>query len=141
MTNAEGGSRPCTVSVCRGCCCGTRRKHPDIDHAWQLERLRAAAGDSAGVVSVRTTDCLDACAVSNVVVVSPSAEGRRGGGRNTWLGLVNDDARLEELITWISTGGPGVAPLPPVLELLVIDPPRRATGPASPKRGSLRTRR
>ncbi|HLL37224.1 MAG TPA: hypothetical protein VK545_25790, partial [Streptomyces sp.] len=50
--------RPCTLVVCRGCCCGNARKHPGTDHAWQLERLRAAAADSGGRFTVRTTDCL-----------------------------------------------------------------------------------
>ncbi|WP_240553683.1 (2Fe-2S) ferredoxin domain-containing protein, partial [Streptomyces niveiscabiei] len=63
---------PCTVVVCRGCCCGDRRKHPGFDHAWQLDRLRASAAASGGTFTVRTTDCLGPCDQANVLVVQPS---------------------------------------------------------------------
>ena len=92
--------RPCTVVVCRGCCCGNRSKHPGTDHAWQLDRLRAAGAEHG--FQVRTTDCLGPCDQANVLVVQPSAAGRRAGG------------------------GPGLADPPTTLELQFIRPPRDA---------------
>ncbi|MGQ0623207.1 MAG: (2Fe-2S) ferredoxin domain-containing protein [Sporichthyaceae bacterium] len=115
--------RPCTGSLCRGCCCGTRRKHPDTDHAWQLERLLAAARTCGGQVEVRATECLDYCAAGNIIVINPSGVGRAHGAKPVWLGFVLDDARLEPIIDWVLAGGPGVAPIPPKVDLLVVSPP------------------
>ncbi|WP_443057612.1 (2Fe-2S) ferredoxin domain-containing protein [Streptomyces sp. IBSBF 2806] len=116
--------RPCTLVVCRGCCCGVARKHPGFDHAWQLERLRAAAAASGGGFQVRTTDCLGPCDQANVVVVQPSADGRRAGGRATWVGFAMDDDCTEEILAWATAGGPGLAAPPATLELQFISPPR-----------------
>ncbi|MDX3114106.1 (2Fe-2S) ferredoxin domain-containing protein [Streptomyces scabiei] len=116
--------RPCTLVVCRGCCCGVARKHPGFDHAWQLERLRAAAAASGGGFQVRTTDCLGPCDQANVVVVQPSADGRRAGGRATWVGFAMDDDCTQEILAWATAGGPGVAAPPATLELQFISPPR-----------------
>lgn len=118
--------RPCTLVVCRGCCCGDARKHPGYDHAWQLERLRAAAAASAGRFEVRTTDCLGPCDQANVIVVQPSGAGRRAGGRATWIGFAMDDDCTEEILTWAAAGGPGVATPPAALTLQFISPPRPA---------------
>jgi hypothetical protein len=95
-----------TVTVCRGCCCGTTRKHPGFDHDAQLTRLRELLQDRA---NLRVTDCLGPCEKSNVIVVTPSSQGRGSGGRSTWLGSVLDTAAADELARWISAGGPGVA--------------------------------
>ncbi|MEU3554308.1 hypothetical protein [Streptomyces fragilis] len=112
---------PYRVVVCRDCCCGTS-KVTGVDHAAQIERLRAA-------VPVRISDCLDACDQANVVVVRPSAAGRAAGARPVWLGLVNDPDATEDIAAWVRAGGPGVAPLPDILGLYVFTPPRRrATG-------------
>ncbi|MFF5189179.1 (2Fe-2S) ferredoxin domain-containing protein [Streptomyces sp. NPDC000345] len=119
-------SRPCTLVVCRGCCCGDARKHPGYDHDWQLERLVAAASDAGGAFQVRTTDCLGPCDQANVVVVQPSAAGRRAGGRATWVGFAMDDDCTEEILQWAAAGGPGVAAPPVTLELQFIKPPRDA---------------
>lgn len=107
-------SSPVTVTVCRGCCCGTDTKHPGVDHAAQLVRLREGVGDGG---QVRAVKCLDACAHSNVVVVSPSAEGRRAGGRPVWLGWVLADDMLDEITDWVRAGGPGLADPPGTLDL------------------------
>lgn len=83
--------------VCRGCCCGTARKHPDVDHGEQLQAWRDAAVPS-GVV-VRAVGCLGPCSSSNVVVVrSPGAPTR------TWFGWVLDDDATEAMAAWISHG-------------------------------------
>lgn len=68
----------CTVSVCRGCCCGTE-KIPGLDHSAQLDRLRSTVCTGG---QVRATDCLDDCEHANVIVVQPSAAGRAAGGRH-----------------------------------------------------------
>jgi predicted metal-binding protein len=122
----SGADRPCTLVVCRGCCCGDRRKHPGFDHDWQLELLRAAAADSGGRFAVRTTDCLGPCGQANIVVVQPSAAGRRAGGRAVWVGFAMDDGSTEELVRWAAEGGPGIAEPPVTLELQFIPAPREA---------------
>jgi len=111
------------VTVCRGCCCGTARKHPEVDHEAQLAELTAGIGDAG---RVRVTDCLDACAHSNVVVVGPSANGRRAGARPMWLLGVLDRATVADIVAWVRRGGPGVAEPPPVLDLRVFTPGRKA---------------
>ncbi|MFI6058252.1 (2Fe-2S) ferredoxin domain-containing protein [Streptomyces sp. NPDC051286] len=117
---AQGAPRP-TVSVCRGCCCGTP-KIPDVDHAGQLATLRRSLGE---VATVRAVECLDACEQANVMVVQPSAEGRRAGGRPVWLGLVNDPDAVADIVTWVEAGGPGLADAPDILDLYMFRPSRR----------------
>jgi hypothetical protein len=90
-------SRPPTVSVlvCRGCCCGTS-KHPDVDHAGQLDALRAAtlAQERARLWEV---DCLGPCSSSNVVVV-------RSGTARRWFGQMLDPDDTQLLAAWIEAG-------------------------------------
>jgi predicted metal-binding protein len=114
----------CTLVVCRGCCCGNARKHPGTDHEGQLEVLRAAAAEHG--FRIRTTDCLGPCDQANVIVVGPSAAGRRAGGRPTWVGFATDHDSTEEIVRWTAAGGPGVAEPPVALELQFIDPPKDA---------------
>lgn len=127
MSRRTQKARPATgaalpgVTVCRGCCCGTA-KVPRLDHAAQLADLRAALG---GLATVRPTDCLDACEHANVIVVQPSAEGRRAGGRPVWLGLVNDRDAVADIAAWAEAGGPGLADPPGVLDLYAFQPSRR----------------
>jgi hypothetical protein len=111
-----------TVTLCRGCCCGTLRKHPDVDHAGQVERLREG---TAGAGRVKLSDCLDACAQSTVAVVSPSPEGRRAGGKPVWLLGVLDEDTEDEIVAWVQAGGPGIADPPGMLDLRVFTPARR----------------
>ncbi len=118
---AAGAAARCTVTVCRGCCCGTP-KVPDLDHAAQLTDLR---GSLAGVAEVRPVGCLDACERANVIVVQPSAEGRRAGGRPVWLGQVNDPQAAGDITAWVAAGGPGLAEPPGVLDLYAFSPSRR----------------
>ncbi|AOR37526.1 hypothetical protein BFF78_36005 [Streptomyces fodineus] len=116
--------RPCTLVVCRGCCCGNPRKHPGTDHAWQLDRLRAGAAEHG--FQVRTTDCLGPCDQANVIVVQPSTAGRRAGGRAVWVGFATDDDSTDDLLRWARAGGPGIAEPPATLALQLIRPPREA---------------
>ncbi|MFJ5779180.1 (2Fe-2S) ferredoxin domain-containing protein [Streptomyces sp. NPDC093094] len=122
----SGGVRPCTLVVCRGCCCGDRRKHPGFDHEGQLAVLRAAAAGSGGRFAVRTSDCLGPCGQANVVVVQPSGAGRLAGGRPVWVGFATDDASTDDLVRWAAAGGPGLAEPPLTLELQFVPAPREA---------------
>ncbi|GAA1696808.1 (2Fe-2S) ferredoxin domain-containing protein [Streptomyces yatensis] len=117
---------PCRVTVCRDCCCGSP-KVTGIDHAAQLARLREE-------VPVRVSECLDVCDQANVVVVQPSAAGRAAGGRPVWLGLVNDTDATQDIVAWVAAGGPGVAPLPDILDLYAFSP-RRSASPESTSGG------
>ncbi|GAA1099712.1 (2Fe-2S) ferredoxin domain-containing protein [Nocardiopsis metallicus] len=89
---------------------------PGVDHKAQLARLSAIDDHSARRVPVRTSKCLGICFQANVVVVQPSQEGRAAGGRPVWLGQMTEDKLLDAVDDWIFDGGPGIAPLPAVLE-------------------------
>lgn len=102
----------CLVRVCRECCCGSERKHPGVDHDGLLARLESRA---RGHATVAVSQCLLACDESNVVVVSPSPAGRRSGARPVWIRHVLDEQVVDALVDWVRAGGPGSAPLPPVL--------------------------
>lgn len=130
--------RPCTLVVCRGCCCGNARKHRGFDHAWQLARLEAAARESNGRLAVRTTDCLGPCDQANVIVVQPSGAGRRMGGRATWIGFAMSEDATDDVLRWAADGGPGVAAPPFALELQFIRPPGEARARATGRRGRAR---
>ncbi|MEW2135079.1 (2Fe-2S) ferredoxin domain-containing protein [Streptomyces sp. NPDC005409] len=127
---AAHAERPCTLVVCRGCCCGDPRKNPGSDHAGQLARLREAAAASGGRLAVRTSDCLGPCAQANVIVVQPTTEARRRGARAAWFGWALDDTATDEIIAWAQSGGPGATPVPPTLDLHRIDPPAPTPKPA-----------
>lgn len=127
-TNSKGAdivaldqSKP-TVTMCRGCCCGTTRKHPTFDHEAQVTTLRELL---QGISNFRTTDCLGPCERSNVLVVSPSGQGHRIGGRSTWLGFVLDETAAADIAGWLWDGGPGLAALPAALTPYRFDRPKR----------------
>ncbi|MFJ8958043.1 hypothetical protein ACIRG5_01580 [Lentzea sp. NPDC102401] len=105
------------ITVCRGCCCGTERKHPEVDHDRQLQALRAKLAD------VRVADCLDACEVSNVVVVQPSPAARGAGAKPVWVGSVLDDDAVRGVIDWVDAGGPGLAAPPPSVSTRIVPAP------------------
>ncbi|MFF5074640.1 hypothetical protein ACFY2R_26440 [Micromonospora olivasterospora] len=105
------------MTVCRDCCCGSAGKHPYVDHDAQLRRLRDAL---PAPHRVRVSTCLDLCAQSNLVVVQPNRAARRVGARPVWFGLVLDDAVVDDIADWVRAGGPGVVPLPAVLELSLV---------------------
>jgi (2Fe-2S) ferredoxin len=109
----------CIIRVCRDCCCGTERKHPGVDHDSLLARLEAG---TRGAARVLRSACLLACDASNVLVVTPSRQGRRSGGRPVWVGGVLDDEAVDDVVAWVRSGGPGVAPLPPRLQGRVFPP-------------------
>jgi hypothetical protein len=107
------------VTACRGCCCGTERKHPAVDHAGQLRRLADGVGDRG---RVRTSECLGPCSRSNVVVVAPSPAGRRAGARPWWIRAVLGERLVDGIAAWVAAGGPGVAEVPAEVGDLAFDP-------------------
>ena len=105
--------------LCRGCCCGSERKHPSTDHEQQRRELEAVASEH---VRVRVVDCIDRCARSNVVLVRE----RLGPGRHrdTWFGGVHYRAHTEALARWVAGG---CSDLPTELARLEL-PPRPLGG-------------
>jgi predicted metal-binding protein len=89
------------VLLCRDCCCGTERKHPDVDHAVQEDALRAAAAESGGRV-IRTR-CLGVCEHSNVVVV-------KAAKTTYWFGGVLSAAQTAAVTAFVRSGGGATAP-------------------------------
>jgi hypothetical protein len=100
------------VLICRGCCCGSTRKHPDIDHEAQTAAI-------SSVSQARVVDCVGECSFSNLVVVRPKP------GQSVWLGRLNSDLLTQELCAWLEAGAP--LPLPPVLEVFSFTPSTKAT--------------
>lgn len=89
---------PVRVLVCRGCCCGTVRKHPGVDHDAQLAALSAVA-------HAREVGCIDECSRSNVVVVRP------GDGTSIWFGGILNPTTTIELCDWLAAGAPRPIPV------------------------------
>jgi len=109
MTPRSPGTDVPTVTVCRGCCCGTPKKRPNVDHAERLENLHALL---AGIARVRVTDCLGPCERSDVMVVTPSPSARKAGAKPVWLGQLNGRHEASAIAEWVEDGGPGFATLP-----------------------------
>jgi hypothetical protein len=101
---------PLRVILCRGCCCGTERKHPDVDHAAQERALAAAAEQGGGKLAL--SDCLDRCEASNLAVV-------RAHGQNLWFGGQLALEQTERLAAWLAAGAP--LPVPAELAAALID--------------------
>ncbi|WP_224387025.1 hypothetical protein [Pseudonocardia sp. ICBG1293] len=116
-----------SVTVCRGCCCGSGRKHPGLDRAHHDGLLDLLIRDTAGHATLRTSECLGPCADSDVVVVAPAPAARRAGARPVWLRAVLDAATTDAVTGWVRAGGPGAAPRPAVLDKHVFAPGPRAT--------------
>lgn len=98
-----------TITVCRGCCCGTEKKQPGVDHAARLDQLRKHVGEAA---QVRTSECLGPCERADVIVVGPSRSARKAGARTVWLGRIASERVLRDLAQWTAAGGPGIAEPP-----------------------------
>jgi hypothetical protein len=97
------------VRMCRGCCCGTTSKHPNVDHDRIADILENELGPASELVRV---DCLWACEHSNVVVVNPTANARQAGARPAWITQVNTPERAHALAAWVRHGGPGATEPP-----------------------------
>jgi (2Fe-2S) ferredoxin len=99
---SKKGPKQDKVWVCRGCCCGTRKKHPGVDHAALERQLREGAAGAGYRYEV--TDCLGPCGQGNVVVV-------RTAGRTRWFRKMNAAEPTAALV-----GSLGSEELPPGLE-------------------------
>ena len=87
------------VEICRGCCCGTVRKHPDVDHDAHFREIERAVRQR-GRALVRRTGCLGACDLSNLVVVRP--KGRSHDSPDAmWFGRILTDNDVRSLSRWI----------------------------------------
>lgn len=109
MTTRTGAARRerwlnVRVQVCDGCCCGTERKHPGVDHAGIRERIDAAAVSAGG--RSRVVGCVGACDHSNVVIVRPAGISTD----RVWVGGVLDEEIVDRLCDWIATGAVTPAP-------------------------------
>lgn len=113
-----------TLVVCRGGDCGSRRKHPELDHGAQLDAVRAAVDPS--LAEVVPSKCLDACEHSNVFVVMPGEAGRVAGATPVWIGEVNDPAVTHDITSWVNVGGPGVSQAPALAEIQEFRPTRQS---------------
>jgi hypothetical protein len=111
-TATSASERGPRIRMCRGCCCGTERKHPDVDHDGIAEVLEKDIGPDAETLRV---DCLWACDLSNVVVINPAANARRLGARPAWIPGVNSVQRARVIAEWVRRGGPGIAEAPAAL--------------------------
>ena len=89
------------VILCRDCCCGTLRKHPEVDHDSQRVILTEAAERGGGKLVV--SQCLKRCEVSNVVVVRVRGEVR-------WFGGVLEPKATATLARWLEAGAPDPMP-------------------------------
>lgn len=111
------------VIVCRGGDCGSRRKHPTVDHATQLAFIRIAVGDAADVL---VSKCLDACEHSNVIVVVPNAHDRDRGVEPVWVGEVNDPDVTDDLTGWVKSPTLWSTPPPTLVDIHTFIPTRRS---------------
>lgn len=102
-----------SVQVCRGCCCGTLRKHPEVDHDAQLAAWRRAAAVAGTRLYV--TGCQGLCSHSNLVTL-------RHRRHRLTLGGVLTQADTAAVAAWIAD------PTRPVgAQRLVVDGPIEAT--------------
>jgi hypothetical protein len=106
MYSARVDTRHVTVTVCRGCCCGSDVKHPDVDHEGNLAVLTHAA-QSSGCGVLRVVNCLDECERSDVVAVRRRLP---AGPEIIWLGPLNDPLDVAVLADWLRRGAPDVLP-------------------------------
>jgi predicted metal-binding protein len=124
-----------TILVCRDCCCGSVRKHDEVDHDDHLERLEHAARDMGGA-RVLVTRCLDECSRSNVVVVRTRVGGEQ---RSVWFGEVLSRKRIEALCAWLRAGGLRTAtPLPATLAFATFRPSEQSSRCAAHEERSAR---
>jgi (2Fe-2S) ferredoxin len=107
--------------VCRGGDCGSRRKHPQLDHVAQLARIRERLRGER--VTVTVSKCLDECEFSNVCVVLPGRTARDAGAEAQWIGRVLDEEATDAVI---ALAGGGATPDQPVIEAHRFTPTRRA---------------
>ena len=99
-------TRHFSVLLCRDCCCGTDRKHPDFDHAAQRRELEDVITRAGGKLHI--VKCIDACSYSNVAVI------RRRNGEKIWLGGLAQVETHDALCQFLASDV--LQPLTPLLE-------------------------
>lgn len=99
-------TRHFSVLLCRDCCCGTDRKHPDFDHAAQRRELEDVITIAGGKLHI--VKCIDACSYSNVAVI------RRRNGEKIWLGGLAQVETHDALCQFLASDV--LQPLTPLLE-------------------------
>jgi hypothetical protein len=117
--------------VCRGCCCGTARKHPHLDHDRQIELLRAAAVEAGSVL--RVSGCRGVCHLSNVVAL-------RHDNHRIEVGHVLTESATNAVADWIRD--PTLVPDPrsgivligPLGAVVPSGPTRRPAEPSTARR-------
>jgi (2Fe-2S) ferredoxin len=92
----RGARKPPKVFLCRGCCCGTRKKHPRSD-AQALERVAREGASKAGYRFAKTK-CLGPCGQGNIVVV-------RAAGTYRWFRKMDDVAETRCLVNHLAEHG------------------------------------
>ena len=102
------------VIVCRGGDCGSRRKHPAVDHAAQLTTIRTRVGGAAEVL------------VSKCLAARPGQEDRTRGAEPVWLGEVNDPDVTADLIDWVTSPTPWSVQPPTLVDIHTFPPTRRS---------------
>ena len=99
-------TRHFSVLLCRDCCCGTDRKHPDFNHAAQRRELEDVITSAGGKLHI--VKCIDACSYSNVAVI------RRRNGEKIWLGGLAQVETHDALCQFLASDV--LQPLTPLLE-------------------------
>ena len=129
----RGSRASVCVLLCRDCCCGTARKHPDVDHDAQERTLCAAAAVSGGRV-IRTR-CLGVCERSNVIVVKTAAS-------THWFGGALSGAQTAAVSDFVRAAGARPAPAELVFQIAArrtrLEPQPcngECAGPETPARG------
>jgi hypothetical protein len=106
----------CSLTVCRGCCCGALNKK---DSAQILNFLR----EQLPSTPIRVSGCLGPCDHKDVIVIHPKTQERVRGEKPVWLGWMHTYSALEDLVQWVREGGPGVTLMPVNLTLNSFRPP------------------
>lgn len=109
------------VHVCRDCCCGTWRKHPEVDHSAQLETLTRTV-DSLPGGQIKTTKCVGECRHSNVLIIRRFLHGRT---LTTWLGNILRERQTLALCQWLTQGAYQDLPLPSSLKRYAFTPEKQ----------------
>jgi (2Fe-2S) ferredoxin len=107
---AKIAAKPPKVFNCRGCCCGTRKKHPGVD-ASLLSKVLKEGARAAGA-DYRRTGCLGPCGQGNIVVV-------RAAGRTRWFRKMDDEDTTLALMDHLVDSG-NVIDLPEALRRRVM---------------------
>ena len=108
--STDRGGRP-GLTAC-SLCAGETLGEADPSPGGQLARLRRLERD--GTARLTLVECLDVCERGDVVVARPARTHRARSGP-VWFERLAGEAATAELGRWLTAGGPGATPLPPLL--------------------------